>query len=97
MAIVCERQGLAEELLDVLSGISHGLSEEDIRIVHRLAAEESSADHWLQTVNMDAEARLGLMAAVAYALRCLKNDPYKCSVFVRAAAEAFLAEKKSAA
>lgn len=97
MAIVCERQDLAEELLDVLSSLPHGLDDEDIRVVRRLAVEESTADHWLQTARLDEESRLGLMAAVAYVLRCLKGDAYKSSVFVRAAAAALLAERKMAA
>ncbi|MBQ9405835.1 MAG: hypothetical protein IJU37_03735 [Desulfovibrio sp.] len=93
MAIVCDRQNLAEELLDVFSNLPHGLSEEDIRIVRSLTAEESAADYWLQTTNLDGEARLGLIAAVCYVLHCLKNDAYKSSVFVRSVAEALLAEK----
>ncbi|WP_297671905.1 hypothetical protein [uncultured Desulfovibrio sp.] len=97
MAIAYDRQDLAEELLDVFSSLPRGLNDDDIRFVRRLAAEESAADHWLQTAHLDKETRLSLMAAVAYVLRCLKNDPYKCAVFTRAAAEAVLAEKKSAA
>ena len=94
MAIACERQDLAEELLDVFSSLPNGLPDEDIRVVRRLAAEESSADVWLQISKLGKESRICLMAAVAYTLHCLKNDPYKCSVFSRAAAEALLAEKK---
>ncbi len=48
MAIACERQDLAEELLDVFSSLPNGLPDEDISAVRRLAAEESSADGWLQ-------------------------------------------------
>ncbi len=95
MAIEFERQDLAEELLDVLSSIPEGLTDEDIRVVRRLAAEESSADVWLHTSALDKDSRICLMAAVTYTLHCLKNDPYKCAVFSRAVAEAFLDEKKS--
>ncbi|MBO4300477.1 MAG: hypothetical protein J5861_02630 [Desulfovibrio sp.] len=97
MTIVCDRQNLAEEFVDVLSSLPQGLGEDDIRIVRRLAAEDSSADHWLQTTHLDKEARIILMASVAYVLHCLKGDPYKCSVFARSAAEALLSEKKLAA
>ncbi|MBQ9453070.1 MAG: hypothetical protein IJU65_07250 [Desulfovibrio sp.] len=97
MAIVCERQDLAEELLDVFSSLPHGLNDNEIRIIRRLAAEESSADHWLQTTGLDQESRLGLIAAVAYVLHCLKNDPHKCTVFTRSVAEALLNEKNMAA
>ncbi|MCR5563043.1 MAG: hypothetical protein K6F46_06710 [Desulfovibrio sp.] len=95
MAIACERQDLAEELLDVFSSLPNGLPDEDISAVRRLAAEESSADVWLQISKLGKEERICLMAAVAYTLHCLNNDAYKCSVFSRSAAEALRAEKKS--
>ena len=43
------------------------------------------------TNHLDYESRLFLYAAVAYSLRCMKRDPYKCAVFVRSAAESLTA------
>lgn len=91
MAIASARQDLVEALLDVFSRLPNGLTEEDIRIVRHLAAEEASSDIWSQTATLDKQSRICLMAAVAYTLHGLKNDPYKCSVFSRATAEALLA------
>ncbi len=91
MAIASERQDLAEALLDIFSRLPNGLTDEDIRVVRHLAAEEGSSDIWLQASTLDKETRICLMAAVAYTLHGLKNNPYKCSVFTRATAEALLA------
>lgn len=90
-----ELMNLAEEFLDIVSSLPNGLTDDDIRAVRRLAAEDSSADVWLQTSTLSMESRICLMASVAYTLHCLRNDPYKCAVFSRAAAEAFLEEEKS--
>ena len=66
-----------------------------LRRARELAEEEGPQDHWLLTNHLDYESRLFLCAAVAYSLRCMKRDPYKCAVFVRSVAESLTAGRPS--
>lgn len=95
MSIANERQDLAEELLNIFSNLPNGLTEDDIHVVRRMAADEGPAEVWLQTSTLNMETRICLIAAVAYALRSLENEPYKCSIFSLHAAKIFLETKKS--
>ena len=97
MANAQEQKNFVESLLDVFTRLTNGLTDEDIRVVRHLAADEGPAEVWLQTSTLSHETRICLMASVAYALRSLKNDPYKCAVFSRDGAKALLSEKESGA
>lgn len=87
MSALLEREDLAEEIRGLYSRLTGSARDEDLRLVRKLAEEESPQDHWLMTNHLDYESRFFLYAAVAYAMRCMKRDPYKCAVFVRSAAE----------
>ncbi len=64
-----------------------GISREDLDAVHNFAAQEEPADHWLRSGKLSYEQRLFLGAAAMMALRSPLSTPYKCSVFMRHAAE----------
>lgn len=90
------RSYLTEMMYEMYNILTEGSHEEDLMHACALAEEESPADHWLMTKDLDYESRLFLFAATAYALRCMNNNSYKCAIFVRSAAEAILQEKRNA-
>lgn len=91
-----DRSYLPEMLYELYSTLTGGEHEEDMMRACVLAQEESTADHWLMTRDLDYESRVFLLAAAAYALRCMNNNSYKCAIFMRSAAEALLQDKKIA-
>lgn len=96
MSAVLEREYLAEEICDLYTRLTGGTQDADLRLACKLAEEEGPQDHWLLTNHLDYESRLFLFAAVAYAMRCMKRDPYKWAVFVRSAAESLTAGRPAA-
>lgn len=95
MSALAEREYLSEEICDLYSRLTGEPNDQDLRLARELAAEEAPQDHWLLTRNLDYDSRLFLYLAVAYSLRCMKHDAYKCVVFMRGAAEA-LSDRRSA-
>lgn len=95
MSALPEREYLAEEICDLYTRLTGGDYSEDLRRARELAEEEGPQDHWLLTNHLDYVSRLFLCAAVAYSLRCMKRDPYKCAVFVRSVAESLTAGRPS--
>lgn len=95
MSALPEREYLAEEICDLYTRLTGGDYSEDLRRARELAEDEGPQDHWLLTNHLDYESRLFLYAAVAYSLRCMKRDPYKCAVFARSAAESLTAARSA--
>lgn len=85
----------SEELSTTISSMFATLTGETdqsaLNKITQMASEEAPHDHWLQTNKLSYEGRLFLCAAVAYAMRSMKNDPYKCAAFTRNIAEAMRA------
>ncbi len=85
-----DRSYLSEMIYELYNILTEGNHENDMMRVCALAEEESAADHWLMTKDLDYGSRIFLFAATAFALRCMNNNSYKCAIFVRSAAEALL-------
>ena len=93
MSALSEREYLAEEICELYSKLAGDASAEDLARAKELAQAEAPHDHWLQTNKLDYESRLFLYLSAAYAMRCMKSEPYKCAVFMRYAAEALTRPK----
>ncbi len=93
MSALSEREYLAEEICELYSKLAGDASAEDLARAKELAQAEAPHDHWLQTNKLDYESRLFLYLSAAYAMRCMKSEPYKCAVFMRNAAEALTRPK----
>lgn len=81
----------SEEMVNNISSMYASLTGENnesaLQEIKRMASEEVSHDHWLETNKLSYEGRLFLCAAVAYAMRAMENSPYKCAAFTRNIAE----------
>lgn len=88
MSALSEREYLAEEICELYSKLAGDAYAEDLNRARDLAQSDAPHDHWLQTNRLDYESRLFLYLSAAFAMRCMKNEPYKCAVFMRNAAEA---------
>ncbi len=88
MSALSEREYLAEEICELYSKLAGDAYAEDLNRARDLAQSDAPHDHWLQTNRLDYESRLLLYLSAAFAMRCMKNEPYKCAVFMRNAAEA---------
>ena len=96
MSALSDREFLAEEMCALYSRLTGEESAQaDLDLARRFAGDQEPHDHWLETGKLDYESRLFLYMAAAYAMRCMKQDTYKCAFFMRSAATA-LADKARA-
>lgn len=88
MSALSERDYLADEICELFIKLTGDAYAEDMARARKLAEGGNPHDHWLHTTRLDYESRLFMYMAAAFAMRCMKGEPYKCAVFMRSAAEA---------